>query len=115
MCLLTIILLSAPGTPLDSFWQLNPDALSGFQWIGTGNAIALMLLVGVGCASAAVGLWRRTVWGARLAVAILSLNLVGDLTNALVRHDYRALLGLPIGGAMIVYLLRAGTKRSQRT
>ncbi|MEY2563456.1 MAG: hypothetical protein QOH88_1649 [Verrucomicrobiota bacterium] len=56
---------------------------------------------------AAVGLWRDTRWEIRLAVIILSVDIVGDLLDALVRHDYRALIGLPIGGAMIVYLLRA--------
>jgi hypothetical protein len=105
MCALTIVLLLFPGTPLDLLWRLNPDAHSAFQSIGKA-AIALMLIVGTGCAFAAAGLWRTTVWGIRLALVILSLNIVGDLFNALVRHDYRALIGLPIGGAMIFYLAR---------
>ena len=29
-----------------------------------------------------------------------------DPFNALIRHDYRALIGLPIGGAMIFFLAR---------
>jgi hypothetical protein len=59
----------------------------------------------------------RAARGARLgrwlALIILSLNIIGDLFNALVRHDYRALIGLPIGGAMIFYLARyqAGSKK----
>lgn len=41
----------------------------------------------------------------RLALAILSVNILGDLFNALMRHDLRTLIGLPIGGAMIAYLI----------
>jgi hypothetical protein len=44
--------------------------------------------------------------GIRLALVILSLNIIGDLFNALMRHDFRSLVGLPIGGAMILYLVR---------
>jgi uncharacterized membrane protein len=65
-----------------------------------------MAMVGIGCALAAIGLWHRALWGIRLALTILSLNIVGDLFNALIRHDYRALIGLPIGGAMIFFLAR---------
>jgi hypothetical protein len=35
----------------------------------------------------------------------LGINLVGDTTNTVVSHDWRTLIGLPIGGAMIFYLL----------
>jgi hypothetical protein len=41
-----------------------------------------------------------------LAVGVLAANLVGDLLNAVVRGDRRTLVGLPIGGAMLAYLLR---------
>ncbi len=105
MCTLTIVLLIFPGSPLDSLWALNPDARIVFQSFGKA-AISLMFVVGAGCALAAIGLWRRSLWGVRVAIAILSLNIFGDLLNALVRHDYRALVGLPIGGAMIFYLAR---------
>lgn len=105
MCTLTILLLLVPGTALDSLWRFNPEARLAFQSFGMA-AILLMFVVGAGCAFAAVGLWRSSVWGIRSAVIILSLNIVGDLFNALVRHDYRALIGLPIGGAMIFYLAR---------
>jgi hypothetical protein len=78
-------------------------------------AVALMLIVGAGCAFAAIGLWCGSRWGIGLASIILSFNIIGDLFNALVRHDYRALIGLPIAGAMIVYLIRSRNERpSQR-
>jgi hypothetical protein len=105
MCALTIVLLLFPGTPLDSLWRFNPDAHSAFSSIRPA-ALLLMLVVGTGCGFAAVGLWRKTLAGIWVALTILSLNIVGDLFNALVRHDYRSLIGVPVGGAMIVYLAR---------
>ena len=70
-------------------------------------AIVLMIVVGTACTLAAIGLWRGTFWGKRLALAILTINLAGDIFNACFRHDYRTLIGLPIGGAMIIYLARS--------
>jgi hypothetical protein len=106
VCLITIIALLFPGGVLDPIWRLNPDARVAFQKIGA-LSILLMFVVGSACALAAIGLVRRSPWGRRLAFAILGVNLFGDLVNALVRHDLRTLIGLPIGGAMIVYLLIA--------
>jgi hypothetical protein len=103
MCLLTIALLVFPGTKLDSLWNLNPDARAAFQSLG-GWSILLMLTVGTGCALAAIGLWRGRIWGIRLGLLILFINIVGDLVNVVMRHDYRSLVGLPIAGAMIFYL-----------
>ena len=105
MCTLTITLLLFPGTPLDSLWRFNPDAHSAFNSIGPA-ALLLMLIVGVACGFAAVGLWRKSPWGIWVALTILSLNILGDLFNALVRHDHRSLVGIPVGGALIVYLAR---------
>ncbi len=105
MCTLTTALLLFPGTPLDSLWSLNPDAHLAFQSLGNWS-LAFMVTVGIACAFAAIGLWRGTLLGTRLALIILSLNIIGDLFNAIVRHDYRALIRLPIGGAMIFYLAR---------
>lgn len=111
MCTLSIGLLLFPGTTLDSLWRLNPDAHLAFQSFGKWSLL-LMAIVGTGCAFAAIGLWKSALWGIRLALIILSLNIVGDLFNALVRHDYRALIGLPIGGAMIFYLIQTKKRHS---
>jgi uncharacterized membrane protein len=105
MCALTIVLLLCPGTALDSLWRLNPDAHVGFQSIGNA-AVVVMFIVGAACAAAAAGLWRKALWGIQLALIILSLNISGDLINAFWRHDYRALIGVPVGGAMTFYLIR---------
>lgn len=103
MCALTVALLLFPGTPLDLLWRFNPDAQQFFQSIG-GLAVLFMLVVGIACGLAAFGLWRGSLWGIRLGMTILSAEIVGDLFNAFVRHDYRSLIGLPIGGGLIYYL-----------
>jgi hypothetical protein len=103
MCALTIWLLLFPGGALDSLWRLNPEAHAVFQRIG-GLSILLMVIVGVACALATIGLARNAKWGRWLGILILATNLVGDLTNAFVRHDLRTLIGVPIAGAMIFYL-----------
>lgn len=110
MCALTIALLLFPGTGLDVLWRLNPNAQAAFQSIGNWS-IAIMFAVGATCLFAAIGLWRGTNWGACIAVIILIANMAGDLVNALFRHDYRAVIGLPIAAAMIFYLVRPGCNR----
>jgi hypothetical protein len=106
MCGLTIILLAFPGTVLDSLWRLNPSARIAFESISPWS-IGLMLIVGLACASAAIGLGTGAAWGVRLALIILSVNATADLLNAFVRHDYRALIGLPVAGIMIWWLARS--------
>jgi len=103
MCLLTVVLLTFPGTRLDLLWTLNPEARVAFQSLG-GWSILLMLAVGAACALAAIGLWRGMLWGTHVGLAILSINIIGDLVNVFARHDYRSLVGVPIAGVMIFYL-----------
>src|ERR1700752_1355124 len=113
MWALTTILLVFPGTSVDSLWRLNPEAHLAFHSLGRWS-ILLMLGVGTACAFAAIGLWNDAIWGTRLAIGILCANVVGDLVNVVARSDYRALIGLPIGGLMIFYLVRTQTRDSSR-
>lgn len=91
------------GTWLDVLWGLNPRARQSL--LGMGNrAVFLMCAVSLASALAALGLWRCRRWGYWTAAAILSINLLGDTVNAFFLHDWRTLIGLPIGGLMIGYL-----------
>jgi hypothetical protein len=109
MASLAFLGLLFPGGVLEPMWRLNRHAQVGLlelQWWG----ILLMLGVAIACALAAIGLWIRARWGHRLAVTILAVNLLGDLFNALVLGDLRTLIGIPVGGAMIFYLMSARTR-----
>jgi uncharacterized membrane protein (DUF2068 family) len=107
MCALTLSLLLFPGSVLDSLWRVNPDARVALGSLGHWSSV-LMLTVGTACLFAAIGLWRAKPWGTWLALIILSINMLGDLTNVFVRHDYRGLIGVPVAGAMIFLLLACG-------
>jgi len=102
---LTVLLLLVPGSALDVLWRLNPRAHEAFAAMGL-PALLLMIVICSACITTAVGLWRCARWGFWMALAILSINLVGDASNALVTGDKRTLIGLPIGGFLIWYLLR---------
>jgi len=96
--------LAWPGSALEPMWRLKPEAREVLGSLGPW-AVPLLLTVAATCAGAAVGLRKERRWGHRLAVGVLAANLVGDLLNAVVRGDRRTLVGLPIGGAMLAYLL----------
>ncbi len=100
----TAVALLSPGGSLESMWRLNPRAHVAFLSMGPWT-VALMLVVGTACALSAFDLWIRARWGHRLALVLLVVNLVGDATNAVTRGDLRTLIGFPIAGAMIAYLL----------
>lgn len=102
--------LLVPGIPLQWMWRLNPQAHAALVSAGTW-AIALMFAVAVACALAAGGLWVRVWWGQRLAVGLLLVNLFGNVTTAVVRGEWRALVGLPVAAALIAYLLSPGVRR----
>ena len=105
--LVVMLALTFPGGYLESIWWLKPEAQTQFQTIGRGVSVALMAVVATACGLAAVGLAKNAEWGRRLAISVLSINLVGDSLNALFMRDTRTLIGLPIGGLMIFFLVRA--------
>ena len=105
-CAITIAALIFPGGWIELVWRLNPEARIGFQRMGAALSVLLMTVVGMAGAGVAFGLAKCRPWGRQLAIGIVTVNLLGDSLNALVRHDWRTLIGLPIGGAMIAYLLK---------
>jgi hypothetical protein len=100
----TCLALLFPMSELRVMWRLNREAQVAFQAMGSW-AIVLMFCVAAACAIAAIGLWILARWGHRLAIAILLVNMLGDVGNAIVRGDFRTLIGIPIATAMIGYLL----------
>jgi hypothetical protein len=110
--LIVMLALAFPGSYLESIWWLKPEAQSQFQAIGRGASVALMAVVAAACGLAAVGLAKNSEWGRRVAIGVLTINLIGDSLSALLTRDAKILVGLPIGGLMILYLVRI--KRPKR-
>jgi len=101
-----MLALAFPGSFLESIWRLKPEARNQFEEIGRGVSIVMMAAIGTACGVAAAGLAQAAKWGRWLAIGILTANLIGNSVNALLRHDPRTLIGLPIGGLMIWYLVK---------
>src|SRR5690242_5240353 len=82
MCSLTTFLLLFPGTPVDAVWQLKPAARESFMHTRS-LGIVTMLATGTACGLAARGLARGREWGRLIAIAVLTINVIGDTTNAI--------------------------------
>src|SRR5438128_842469 len=86
------ISLLFPGSFLEPMWRLNPRAREAFASIGIW-AIILMSAVCVSCALAAAGLWRGTRRGYQIALALLVINMLGDIANVILRTEPGAMAG----------------------
>jgi hypothetical protein len=100
---LSSVSLLTPGGPLEPMWRLNPRAHAGFVTL---NIWAPILLGGLTliCGAAAFGLVSGKRWGYRLGIALLLINFAGDLANAVVGIEPRAIFGLPVVGLLLWYL-----------
>ena len=97
------------GTFLDRIWALNPTAYAQLAPLGRLVGAAFLLLA-VALGAAAVGWFLRRLWGWRLAVAIIAIQVIGGLIN-LLRGDFvRGPIGIVIAGALLIYLLRPQVK-----
>lgn len=104
------VALLLPGSRLEPMWHLHPQAHDSLVTLGTWG-IALMFTVVAACALSAIGLWIGARWGRRLALGLLAVNMAGNITSAIIRSDYRTLIGLPIAGLMIAYLIGDRVRR----
>ena len=85
-------------------WHLNPGAQENFSSLGL-SAVLLLTIVSLFCATAAIGLRRGSRWGHWLSIGLIATNLIGDITNVLLGTEPRAIVGIPIAGAILLYLL----------
>jgi len=93
------------GTLLDRVWALNPRAYKQLAPLGAMAGIFFLVLAAA-LVTAGIGWFRGRLWGWRLAVAIISTQVLGDVVNC-VRGDWlRGGTGAIIAGALLLYLLR---------
>jgi hypothetical protein len=106
----SFVSLLFPGSFLEPMWLLNPRAHDAFASIGAW-AVVLMCFICIVCGSTAVGLWRGTTWGYWLAVALLAINLLGDIVNVVLGTEPRALIGIPIVVEIFTFLMCKRVRR----
>jgi uncharacterized membrane protein (DUF2068 family) len=94
-------------------WRLNPRAQDNLSSLGLW-AVLLLAIVSLSCATAAIGLWRGSRWGLWLAIGLIATNLIGDITNVLLGTEPRAIVGIPIAAAILLYLVSKKVRSSFR-
>ncbi len=93
-----------PAAIFEPMWRINPRGHDGLVRIGLWG-VALLFATSISCAAAAIGLWRRVRWGHVTAVALIAINLLSDIANAVLGTEPRAIIGVPIALALLLYLL----------
>src|SRR6266480_5395422 len=102
---LASVSLLIPLSFFEAMWRVNPRGHEGLVHIGLW-AVVLLFAASISCAAAAIGLWRRARWGHRIAVTLIAINLMSDLVNAVMGTEPKAIVGVPIAFALLLYLSR---------
>jgi len=105
MASLAAVTLLWQGTVLDRVWALNTAAYRQLAPLGRTVGV-LFLLLSAALITAGVGWFRRRLWGWRLAVAIIALQVLGDVGNCFRGDWLRGGTGVVIAGALLLFLLQ---------
>ena len=92
------------GTALDRIWMLNPIAYKQLAPFGSTAGVLFLLLSAV-LTAAGIGWFRRRLWGWRLAVGIIAMQVLGDVVNCLRGDWLRGGIGVIIAGTLLLFLL----------
>lgn len=68
------------------------------------------LLLACGLAVAALGWFKRQLWGWRLTVFLMAAQFLADVVNVFSGHSVEGVIGVAIAGALLLYLLRREVK-----
>lgn len=97
--------LMEPGSPFEAIWLLYPARRSLLlpyrTWLGPGFLILAFVM-----ASASIGCFRHRRWGWWLAVAIFSVNGLGDAAQILIGHVLEGGIGVCVAAAIVYFLAR---------
>lgn len=110
MSFIASLSLLCPNTFLESMWRLNPRARLNLSSVGLWSVV-LLTTVSVFCAAAGIGLWRGARWGHRIAVGLIAVNLVADVTNVILGIEPRAIVGVPVAAVILAYLMSTKVRR----
>ena len=86
IALVTGTSLLFPGPIWNGLWNLNRPALIAFQKLGIFSGI-LLLALGAGAGAAGAGLLKRRKWAWWFAVALFTINGLGDVVILFSTHD----------------------------
>ena len=100
---LSLISILNPGGPLEPMWRLNPRAHEQFSHMGLWAAL-LLAPVCLACGASAYGFLKGKRWGYWMGISLLAVNLAGDLINAALGIERRAVIGIPIVALLLWYL-----------
>ena len=104
------VTLAVPGTILDQAWKLNPEGHAQLASLGRIIAVPFLMLA-VALFLAGMGWFRHRSWGWKLGVALIAINLAGDVFNLLFRHELlKGGFGVVIAGLLLVYMNRHGVR-----
>jgi hypothetical protein len=90
-------------------WTLNPTAYKQLVPFGA-SAGVLFLLLSAALAVAGRGWFKRRLWGWRLAVVVVAIQVLGDLLNVLMGNVVKGAIGFTLAGALLIYLLRSDVR-----
>jgi hypothetical protein len=93
------------GTVLDHMWTLNAPAYKQLSPLGKTVGIPFLVL-GAALAAAGVGWFGRRLWGWKLTVVIIAIQVLGDFMSIFMGHFVRGAVGVTIAAALLLYLLR---------
>ena len=93
-----------PSSVFNVIWRLNPHGHEGPLRIGLW-AVVLLFAASASCGITAVGLWKHARWGHILAIVLIGINLVSDVINTVSGIEPRAIVGVPIALAILLYLM----------
>jgi len=100
-----------PSPFWNRLWDLNRPAYEVFVKLGTVSG-TLLAALGVAAGIAGAGLLRGRRWAWWFAVALFSINGLGDLVTLLFTRDLiRGALGVLIAGAFLFCLTRPRVRR----
>jgi hypothetical protein len=85
--------------------HLNPTAYKQLVPLA-GTVGILFVILGAGLTAAGIGWFRRRLWGWRLAVPIIAIQVLGDVVNCIRGDLLRGGIGGVIAIALLLFLLQ---------